>query len=127
MNTEIETKPSNESTVAQRQAYRRPSYNIDENENAYEVDVFIPGVGKSGVDISLEDSTLTIVGTRQATRPSEGAKVLRREIAQADYRLQLELNVPINREAIDARVEDGVLVLNLPKAEEAKPRRIAVS
>lgn len=111
---------------APRQAYRRPAYNINETENEYSVEVFVPGVNKSGVEVSLEEDTLTVTATRTQGQTPDGWKALRREIAAADYRLQLEVNVPIDRDGIAAKVEDGVLNLSLPKAEQAKPRKISV-
>ncbi len=109
-----------------RQAYRRPAYNIDENEHGYTVEIFVPGVNKSGISVFMEDDTLTVTATRTTGQTPEGWKALRREITTADYRLQLEINVPINRNDINAKVEDGVLTLTLPKAEQAKPRQIEI-
>lgn len=126
MNCQIE-KPQTDPSKANRTAYRRPRYNVEESEHAYTVAVQVPGVNKSGVEVSLENTTLTLTATRNRVKPSESARVLRREIADADYRLNLEVNVPVSREGISAQVVDGVLTLTLPKAEEAKPRRIEVN
>jgi HSP20 family protein len=88
--------------------------------------VNLPGVSRDGVDISLKDGTLNIAGSREHGVP-EGWRPLRRELPKGDYRLSLRLNVEVNESEISAKVEDGVLDLTLPKADEVKPRRIEVN
>jgi HSP20 family protein len=113
--------------TAQRQVYRKPWFTSSESEDGYLVEVYVPGVNKSGVEIAFEEDTLDITARRTASKAPDGWKALRREIPHEDYRLRLHLNVPVAADKISARVEDGVLTLELPKAEEAKPRKIAVS
>jgi len=125
MNTELDTLQTPE-TKAQARSWQRPRYDVGENEDAFNVRVSLPGVGRDGVDISLEDDTLTVVGTRTHAVP-EGWRPLRRELENSDYRLSLRLNVPVNEAKIKARVEDGVLDLTLPKSDEVKPRKIKIS
>lgn len=113
--------------TAQQQSWRKPWFTTSESEDGYLVEVYVPGVNKSGVEIAFEEDALDITARRSDAKTPEGWKALRREIAHEDYHLRLHLNVPVNTAAIKARVEDGVLSIELPKAEEAKPRKIAVS
>ena len=113
--------------TAQRQSTRKPWFTTSESEDGFLVEVYVPGVNKSGVEISFEEDTLDIVARRTDATTPEGWKALRREIPREDYRLRLHLNVPVDASKIQALVEDGVLTLELPKAEEAKPRKITVS
>lgn len=106
--------------------WRRPRYDVSESEDAFNVQVTLPGVNRAGVDISVEQDLLSIVGTRSAQAP-EAWRPLRRELPVGDYRLNLRLNVAINEAKIEACVEDGILNLTLPKADEVKPRKIKVS
>jgi len=123
MSNELTTQaPAN--TNASRQQWRRPPYRVHEDKDAFTVTIPMPGVGKKDVDISLDGENLTIVGHRAKT--GEDRKTLRREIPDADYRLALRLNVPVNQEAIRAEAKDGLIKLTLPKAEEVKPRKIAI-
>lgn len=128
--TELQTANKAGETLANKPAdartWRRPAYDVSENSDAFNVRVNLPGVNREGVDISIEDETLSITGTRTGTTP-EGWRPLRRELPDGDYRLNLRLNVPVNDEKIKARVENGVLDLTLPKADEVKPRKIKVS
>ncbi|MGC6424505.1 MAG: Hsp20/alpha crystallin family protein [Lentimonas sp.] len=112
--------------TTQRRNWRRPHYDVSEDEEAFNVRVTLPGVNREGVDISVEDDTLTVVGTRTNQLP-EGWRPLRRELADGEYRLSLHLNVAINEAKIRAKVADGILELTLPKADAVKPRKIEVS
>ena len=111
---------------ADRKFWRKPRYEIWEAGDSYFVDVYVPGVKKHGVDIS-RDGDQIVISAERTSRTQEGWKPLSREIPQADFRLVLEVNVPLNEDKIGAKLEDGVLRVELPKAEELKPRKIAVS
>ncbi len=118
--------------AAQRQSgdgtrlrYLRPYYEVDDRNENFEVRVFMPGVRKSGVDITYENDMLTVSGTRDRDLP-EGWRPLHRERRSDSYHLELQLNVDVDGDRISAHVEDGVLTLTLPKAETIKPRRIPV-
>lgn len=116
--------PAKAASTARR--WRRPAYDVSETTDAFSVRVNIPGVSRDGVEISIEDQTLNITATRGNHVP-EGWRPLRRELPEGDYRLSLRLNVEVNEAKIQAKVEDGVLDLTLPKADEVKPRKIKVS
>ena len=112
-------------TVTNETAKVRPYYRAEERKDDYEVQVFLPGVGKDGIAISLENETLIVTGKRTTSVPS-GWRTISRESAAGDYELRLALNVEIDGEHIAAKTENGVLHLTLPKAEMVKPRRIEV-
>jgi HSP20 family protein len=101
-----------------------PQVNIVENPDGYVLEAELPGVNKEGLEISQEDNVLTIVGRRQ---PGPAASLLYRESRTGDFRRVFELDPSIDSAKIAARIEQGILTLNLPKAEKVKPRKIAVS
>jgi len=120
-------KSENNATVnAVSRTWRRPVYDVSENADAFNIRVNLPGLNRDAVEISIEDEMLNIVGKRSNPAP-EGWRPLRRELPEGDYRLSLRLNVRIDEAKIKAKVEDGVLDLTLPKAEEVKPRKIKVA
>lgn len=112
-------------SAAKARTWRRPRYDVSENDDGFNVRVSLPGVKRDGLDISYEEDTLRITGTRTQRAP-EGWRPLHRELPQGDYRLHLRLNVDVDAERIAARIEDGILDLSLPKAEAVKPRKIRV-
>jgi HSP20 family protein len=128
MNTELQ-KTKSEATSAKiekTRSWQRPRYDVSENPDAFSVRVSMPGVNREGVDLSLEDETLTVVGTHESSVPDTW-RPLRRELSSSDYRLSLRLNVPVNEAEIKAQVQDGILLLSLPKADEVKARKIEIS
>ena len=107
------------------QDYLVPVVNIIETQDGYALEAEMPGVAKTGLEITLEGNEITIVG-RRATEPVNG-EVLLRESSATDYRRSFELDPVIDTDRITAKMEQGVLTLALPKSEQVKPRKITVS
>jgi len=105
--------------------YVAPNVDIAETKDDYVLEADMPGVGKDGLEVLLEDNELTIVGKRAAV-PAEG-HFLHRESAQADFRRTFVLDPTIDATKITAQIDQGVLVVRLPKAEKVKPRKIKVT
>jgi HSP20 family protein len=107
------------------QHFVRPRANISENENGFVVQVEMPGVKKSGVEITFANGELTLVGRR--TPFETKAELIYRETHQLDFRRVFEVDSSIDTAHIGAQFEQGVLTLSLPRAEAAKPRKIEVN
>jgi len=105
--------------------YLVPAVDIVETRDAYILESDMPGVTKDDVEILLEANELTIVG-RRSEQPTE-AHYIYRESKPAQFRRVFELDPAIDVNKIDARVEQGVLTLTLPKSERVKPRKITVT
>jgi HSP20 family protein len=101
----------------------QPQVNIAETKDGFVLEAEMPGVNKEGLEILLEGNELTILGRRQRF---EGAEAVYRESYDYDFRRSFELDPMIDTGRISARMEHGVLFLELPKAEKVKPRKIAV-
>jgi HSP20 family molecular chaperone IbpA len=119
---EVEKK---EETTVPARTYL-PSTDIFETEQALTVVMEMPGVDKANVEISVEDSMLNIDGRIDFSK-YEGLHPLYTEYNVGHYRRSFRLPSKIDRGSIGAEMKDGVLTVTLPKAEEAKPRRISVS
>lgn len=104
--------------------YVAPDVNIYETKDGYALEAEMPGVNKDGLEITLEGHEITIVGRRTAEVIS-GATLFR-ERHGADYRRVFALDPAIDISKINARMNQGVLFLTLPKSEAVKPRKIAV-
>jgi HSP20 family protein len=110
---------------APRREFVTPEVNIFETKDGYVLEAEMPGVSKEGLEITLENNELTIVGHRaQENAPGEP---LFRERNGADFRRVFELDPAIDTAKVCARMEQGVLTLTLPKSERVKPRKITVS
>ena len=118
-----EVEKKQESTVPARAFL--PTTDIFETEHALTMIMEMPGVDKSKVDVSVEDGVLTIQGQIDFSK-YEGLRPVYTEYNIGHYRRSFSLSNRIDQEKISAEVNDGILTLVLPKAEEAKPRRITV-
>jgi HSP20 family protein len=119
---ETQVAPTNQQP--RREEYVAPQVNIFENKEGYVLEAEMPGVSKEGLEVTVEDNEITIVG-RRSTETAPG-QTLFRERHAADYRRVFELDPAIDTSKISARVEQGVLTLTLPKSEKVKPRKILV-
>jgi len=102
-----------------------PEVNIFETAEGWTLQAEMPGVSKEGLEVTLEAHELTIVGHKAVEQPA--GEALWRESYQADYRRVFELDPSVDSGKISAHIEQGVLTLQLPKAERVKPRRIQVT
>ena len=87
--------------------------------------VEMPGVNEDGLDISVENNELTVIGRRSL--PTVEGTLIHRESRREDYRRAFELDPSIDADKISAKIYQGVVTLTLPKAEQVKPRKIRVS
>jgi HSP20 family molecular chaperone IbpA len=102
-----------------------PRSDIVETEDQYLLALDMPGVEEGSIDITLEKNVLTINGQSVQEDP-EGYSLAVAEYRVGDYERSFRLTNEINRDEIDAVYQNGVLRLTLPKAEEAKARKISV-
>ncbi len=102
-----------------------PTVDIFETEAAITVLADMPGVKPDGLSIDLRDNVLTIEGqVTTEERPQE--QLLLQEYEVGGFRREFRLTNLIDQDKIDASLKDGVLRLNLPKAEIARPRKIEI-
>ena len=120
----VESRPVSTETTSNC-GYVHPQVDVFETNEHYVLTADMPGVNKNGVEILLEGNELTIIGRRSIERPD--GSLLHREISERDFRRVFALDPEIDSEKITARMEQGVLVLYLPKSEKVKPRKIAIT
>lgn len=104
----------------------KPRYTVTNDKESYTIQIEVPGATREGMDINLDSNLLTVRAKRKTSVAADW-KPLHRELNEQDYLLRLKLNVPVNESKMTAKVEHGVLILNMPVKEAAKPRRIEVS
>src|SRR5262245_30559498 len=103
-----------------------PATDIYETEAALTIVMEMPGSSKDDLDVSVEDGILYVDG-KVGFDKYEGLQPLYTEYNIGHYRRTFALSNKIDQGKISAEMKDGVLTLVLPKSEEAKPRRVAVS
>ncbi len=123
MNTTV--RENREIEGPQTRQFVAPTASVIEDGDGYVLQVEMPGVNKEGLEISVENNELTIVGRRSL--PVVEGTLIHRESRREDYRRTFELDPSIDADKIRAKIESGIVTLTLPKAERVKPRKIAVS
>ena len=106
-----------------RRARYLPKTDIVENTDGFVATIELPGVRKEDVDISFEDGVLS-VHAHSEQRHEKDTPYLWREYRVGDFYRSFKVHDDLDPDGITASLADGVLTLNLPKAAEAKPRRI---
>jgi HSP20 family protein len=101
-----------------------PPVDIYESQDAIVILADMPGVAPEGVDVDLRDNQLTFTGKVVLEESKE--RMLLQEYGVGDFYRQFTLSSRIDQGKIEASMKDGVLVLTLPKAEVAKPKKITV-
>ena len=126
MNTAVRENQNGHAADARaEERYLTPSASVFETGEGYLLHVEMPGVNKEGLEISMEDNELTLVGRRSL--PAVVGTLVHRESRRENFRRVFELDPSIDANRIAARIEQGVVTLTLPKAEHVKPRKISVS
>jgi len=107
------------------QNYVSPAVNIFETKDGFVLEAEMPGVNKEGLEITLDGSALTLVGRRSEGSPPSDP--IYQESKPTHFRRVFELDPALDTGKIDARMEQGLLKLYLPKTEKVKPRKITVA
>jgi HSP20 family molecular chaperone IbpA len=122
-NQEVMTQDQPEGTRMQER-YVTPPVDIYEVPDGLVVTADVPGVTHDQLDVRVDNNVLTI---RAHTGYTPSAEAMYREFQLVNYFRQFELSDKVDQDKISADLKHGVLTLTLPKAEEAKPRKISVS
>jgi len=119
------TKSDQQTEPTQSEQFYRPNVDIVETPEELTVWADMPGSKSEKIDIDFEDGHLTI-RARVEPRQTDTTSFLRQEFGVGSYYRTFQLPETIDASRICAEYRDGVLTLHLPKAESAKPRKIAV-
>ncbi len=119
------TRETREPERGQAEQFMTPSASVTEVEDGYTLEIEMPGVKKDGLEISVENNELTIIGRRSL--PAVEGTLVHRESRPENFRRVFELDPSIDANRISAKIDQGLVRLTLPKAEHVKPRKITVS
>lgn len=102
--------------------------NISESENGYNVDFIVPGRNKEDFKINVENNLLTVSYEKQAQTENKEVKSIRQEFSFQSFKRSFSLDEKINADGIEAKYENGVLKVYLPKKAEVKnsPKQISI-
>ena len=103
-----------------------PAINLTEDDHFFYIRAELPGVAAQDLDIQATARNLTITGERKLVVETGSAKYHRREREGGRFSRAFALPKEIDTERVEARMQNGILTLKVPKAESAKPRRINI-
>jgi len=107
-----------------------PAVNIEEGQKDFKITLSAPGMAKSDFKVNVENDVLTISSEKEEDKKEEGKNWTRREYSYGSFSRSFNLPEGVNSEKIDARYENGILSLTLPKKADyvkvTKAREIAV-
>ena len=116
-----------ETAAAKTQATRswRPPVDLFEDENAFTLQLELPGIDKEKIEVEVTHEELVIRGERPYVKPETG-NIVHSERVYGQFQRSFRLGVPVQNNAVEAGYKDGILTVRLPKTESVKPRRIEV-
>ena len=105
------------------------SANVYETPEAYQLELNAPGRNKEDFKVNIENGLLTVSWEKKEENVTEGPKSLRREFSFNSFKRSFSLDEKVNTTGIQARYENGILKIELPKKEEVKaePKQIAIN
>ena len=103
-----------------------PKVNVYEYDDKIGIVAEIPGLEKGQLNVDVEEGVLTISGDKHGVWEEDGAKVLRRELKSSSFKRSFTLGEMLNGNDIKANFKDGVLSIEIPKIEPAKPKKHSV-
>jgi len=101
-----------------------PAVDVVEHPDHFQVECDLPGLDMKDIDLSIGAGVLTIKGEKKEEEVSDKAKVYRKETWEGSFQRTVALPVTVDVDRVEATYRDGVLVVKLPKREEAKTRKI---
>ncbi len=107
--------------------HRAPSVDVREEEGRYLLEAELPGLTEKDIDVKVEDNLLTITSAQVEVKQEEKKNgYLMKERRSASFRRSFVLPKDAEKEKIEANFKNGLLTLEIPKTEQAKPRKIDV-
>lgn len=104
-----------------------PAVDVSENETAMIVRAELPGMKQEDIELNLQDNVLTLKGEKKKETKEEQENFQRIERSYGSFTRTFTLSATVKQDAIKATFKDGILEINLPKAEEAHAKKIAIS
>ena len=104
-----------------------PKVNVYEYDDKVGIVAEIPGLSKKQIKVDVEDNVLTISGDKHSVWDDAKAKVLRRELKQSSFKRSFTLGELLDGDDISANFKDGVLSIEIPKVEPAKPKKHSIN
>jgi HSP20 family protein len=104
-----------------------PPVDVLESKDEYLLRAELPGMKKEDFNLEVKDGMLTLTGERKFEQPADGVEYHSTERVSGKFVRSFQLPRDVKHDAIEATYRDGVLEIRIPKAEQSKPRQIAIN
>lgn len=104
-----------------------PALDVYEDKEQFVVKAELPGMKREDINVSLEDGSLTVSGERKNEPKTKDSGVHQSELYFGQFHRSVDLPTVVVADQVKAEYRDGILIISLPKAEEAKPNQINIS
>lgn len=108
---------------SQQPQMRALGVNVSEQDDVYVLSALVPGLKAEDLNIQVLENVVSIEGEYH----SANTEYLLNELPSGSFRRTLRMPTEIQSEKVEAKIADGVLTLNLPKAESSRPKKISIS
>jgi HSP20 family protein len=119
-----EATPDESETVARAWV---PRVDILENDEAYQVTAELPGIKKEDVEITVENNVLSLKGERKFEKDVNKESYHRIERAYGTFARSFTLPTRVAQDKVEAKFDNGLLLITIPKAAEARPKKIEIA
>jgi len=107
-------------------AHRAPALDLYQTDNEVVAEVSIPGVDPKKVNVEIENNTLHIRGDEEQVIEDNQKDYYRKEVRRGSFARSMSLPVEVEADKVEARAENGILKITMPKSEKAKPKKVSV-
>lgn len=104
-----------------------PQINLTEDADKFYIRAELPGVKAEDIDMQATGKSLSLAGERKIEAEEEGVRYHRRERESGRFSRIVSMPTEIDPDRIEARMQDGILTIHIPKAEAVKPRQITIN
>ena len=104
-----------------------PPCNAYEDEHGFHVEVALPGLDRRDIEIVFEDGVLMVKGERKGENSENARRYFAQEIGRGAFSRSFRLPTYVDPDKVFASYKDGILIMAIPKREEAKPRKIEIT
>lgn len=99
-----------------------PEVNVKESADNFKIEVAAPGLTKNDFKLEVNNNVLTISSEKEANKEEENEKFIRREFSYSSFQRSFSLPDSVNQDKIKANHKDGILIVEIPKRDEAKEK-----
>jgi len=114
------------SLISERESVFTPAVDVEETESSFIIRAEVPGMKKEDIKVTIDENGLTISGERKREKEEKGKTYHRVEISYGKFKRYIPFPKEVEPDKAKAKCKDGILEIEVPKSEKAKPKEIEI-